>query len=106
QDYAEAMQQGIDPKMAKAMAPQIQSLLERPSIQAAQKDAIRLAKENGVSLSESPAGSLEGLDWVKKALDNRISTAATPGSSLGKEELRALVQTKNDLMSKIGRAHV
>jgi hypothetical protein len=101
QDYAQAMEQGIDSKMAKAIAPQLQSLLERPSIQRAQQDAIRLAKENGVSLAESPSGSLVGLDWVKKALDNRISIAAQPGSSIGKEELRALVQTKNDLMQTL-----
>lgn len=101
EDYANAIQQGVDPKMAKAMAPQIQSLLERPSIQRAQKDAIRLAKENGVNLAESPAGSLEGLDWVKKALDNRISLASQPGSSIGKEELKALVQTKDDLMKTL-----
>jgi hypothetical protein len=98
EDYAKAIQQGIDPDMAKAVGPQLQSLLERPSIQSAQRDAIRLAKENGINLAESPAGSLEGLDWVKKALDNQISKAAVPGSSIGKEELRALLQTKDDLM--------
>jgi hypothetical protein len=98
EDYSKAIQQGIDPDMAKAVGPQLQSLLERPSIQRAQRDAVRLAKENGVSLAESPAGSLEGLDWVKKALDNQISKAAVPGSSIGKEELRALLQTKDDLM--------
>jgi hypothetical protein len=98
EDYAKAIQQGIDPDMAKAVGPQLQSLLERPSIQRAQRDAIRLAKENGINLAESPAGSLEGLDWVKKALDNQISKAAVPGSSIGKEELRALLQTKDDLM--------
>jgi hypothetical protein len=98
EDYAKAIEQGIDPEMAKAVGPQLQSLLERPSIQRAQRDAVRLAKENGVSLAESPAGSLEGLDWVKKALDNQISKAAVPGSSIGKEELRALLQTKDDLM--------
>jgi hypothetical protein len=95
------MKAGVDPKMAQAMAPQLQSLLERPSIQRAQKEAIDLAKENGISLAESPAGSLEGLDWVKKALDNRISAASQPGSAIGKEELRALVQTKSDLMKTL-----
>jgi hypothetical protein len=96
EDYANAMRQGVDPKMAQALGPQIQSLMERPSIQAARNDAIRLAKENGVELSD--LSSLQGLDWLKKALDNRISVAANPGSSIGKEELRALLQTKNDLM--------
>jgi hypothetical protein len=101
EDYGKALKAGVDPKMAKAMEPQIQSLMERPSIQQAQRDAIRLAKENGVNLAESPAGSLEGLDWVKKALDNRISLAGQPGSSIGKEELRALTQTKSDLMNTL-----
>jgi hypothetical protein len=99
EDYSKALNQGVDPQMAKAMAPQIQSLMERPSIQAAQKDAIRLAKENGVALTDT--NSLQGLDWVKKALDNKISMAASPGSSIGKEDLRALVQTKNDLMATL-----
>jgi hypothetical protein len=99
QDYDAALKAGVDPKMAKAIAPQIQSLMERPSIQAAQKDAIRLAKESGIELSDT--SSLQGLDWLKKALDNRISTASNPGSSIGKEDLRALVQTKNDLMATL-----
>jgi hypothetical protein len=96
EDYANAITQGVDQDMAKAIQPQIQSLLERPSIQAAQRDAIRLAKENGVNLTDT--SSLQGLDWVKKALDNAISKAGKPGSALGDEELRALVQTKDDLM--------
>lgn len=99
EDYAKAMEQGIDPRAAQAFMPQIQSLMERPSIQAAQRDAIRLAKENGVALNESTAGSLQGLDWIKKALDNKISIASNPGSSIGKEDLRALLQTKADLMA-------
>lgn len=99
EDYGNALKQGVDPQMAKAMAPQIQSLLERPSIQAAQKDAVRLAKESGVELSDTT--SLQGLDWVKKALDNKIGMASQPGSSLGKEDLRALMQTKSDLMATL-----
>jgi hypothetical protein len=99
QDYAQAVNQGVDPAMAKAMAPQIQNLLERPSIQAAQKDAVRLAKENGIALNDFT--SVQGLDWLKKALDNKISIASNPGSSIGKEDLRALVQTKGDLMATL-----
>jgi hypothetical protein len=99
EDYANALNQGIDPQMAKAMAPQIQSLMERPSIQAAQKDAIRLAKENGIALTDT--NSLQGLDWLKKALDNQISKASSPASAIGDADLRALVQTKSDLMATI-----
>lgn len=96
EDYARAAQQGVDPGMAQAMQPQIANLMERPSIQAAQRDAVRLARERGVNLTDF--GSVEGLDWLKKALDNQISKAATPNSSIGKADLAALVQTKNDLM--------
>jgi hypothetical protein len=99
EDYANAMSQGVDQKMAKALQPQIESLMERPSIQAAQKDAIRLAKENGKNLSDF--GSVEGMDWLKKALDNKISMASQPGSSIGKADLQALLQTKSDLMATL-----
>lgn len=96
EDYAKAMAQGIDANMAKALKPQIDALMKRPSVKQAQGVAKRLAAENGVALDKF--GSLEGLDWLKKALDNQISKAAQPGSSIGKEELRALLQSKDDLM--------
>jgi hypothetical protein len=99
EDYARAFSQGMDQDMARALAPQISSLMERPSIQEAKATAMRLAKENGINLSNF--GSVEGMDWLVKALNNKISMAAQPGSSIGKEELRALMQTKNDLMSVI-----
>lgn len=96
EDYAKAFAAGIDPKMAKALAPQIQNLMERPSMQQAQAVAKRLAAEEGVNLTE--VGSLQGLDWLKKALDNQISIAKNRGSGIGSADLRALMQTKNDLM--------
>jgi hypothetical protein len=99
EDYGRAMAEGVDQQMAKAIAPQIESLMGRPSIQSAQRDAIRLARESGVELTDF--GSLQGMDWLKKALDNQISRAATPGSSIGKADLKALVQTKNDLMQTL-----
>ncbi|MDE2105944.1 MAG: hypothetical protein KGL39_52465, partial [Patescibacteria group bacterium] len=99
QDYAHAFAQGMDADMARALSPQIANLMERPSIQEAKGVAIRLAKENGQELSNF--GSVQGMDWLVKALNNKISAAAAPGSSIGKEELRALMQTKNDLMSVI-----
>jgi hypothetical protein len=101
EDYGNAIAQGVDKGMAKAMQPQLQSLMERPSIQAAQKDAVRLAKESGIALDDM--SSLQGLDWLKKALDNQISKAKAPNSSIGDADLRALVQTKDDLMRTLER---
>lgn len=97
EDYAKAMTQGVDKKMADALKPQIESLMKRPSIQSAKSVAVRLANESDQAIGDF--GSIEGLDWLKKALDNQISKAAQPGSSIGKEELRGLVQTKGDLMA-------
>lgn len=99
EDYGKAMAQGIDVDMAKAMKPQLDSLLKRPSIRQAQGVAKKLAAEEGIKLDKF--GSLEGLDWLKKALDNQISAAKRPGSSIGDAEVRALVQTKSDLMKTL-----
>lgn len=99
EDYSKAMAQGIDQDMAKAMKPQIDSLMSRPSMKQAQSVARRLAAEGDKTITDF--GSLEGLDWLKKALDNQISKATQPGSSIGKAELAALNQTKADLMATL-----
>jgi hypothetical protein len=99
EDYSKAIAEGIDPEMAKALKPQIDSLMSRPSIQQAKAEAIRLAKESDQNISDF--GSIEGLDWLKKGLDNIISKASAPGSSIGDAKLKAVVQTKQDLMSVI-----
>lgn len=99
EDYAAAMSQGIDSEMSKALAPQLKSLMARPSIQAAKAEAIKLAKESDTAISNF--GSIEGLDWLKKGLDNIISKASNPLNSAGTQKLRALAQTKQDLMSVI-----
>lgn len=96
EDYANAFAQGIDADMAKALKPQIDSIMKRPSIQSAKMIAKGLASEKDIVLSNF--GSVEGLDWVKKGLDNQISAATSGSSSIGKEKLAALVQTKQDLM--------
>lgn len=99
QDYADAVMQGVDPAMAKALQPQIDSLLRRPSIQDAKRVASELAAEQDINLTNF--GSMEGLDWLKKGLDNQISAATSGATSIGKDKLRALVQTKADLMNTI-----
>lgn len=99
EDYGRAMADGIDAQMAKAVKPQIQALMERPSMQQAKQAAQSLAKEQNITISKW--GSIEGLDWLKKGLDDLISSAKKPGSAIGDAKLRALVQTKQDLMSVI-----
>lgn len=98
EDYAKAMQQGIDPDAAAALQPQIESLLRRPSIKQAQQYAKTLAQEKDINLSDM--GSIEGLDWTKKALDKQISSIKR-GNPIGNMDLESLVNTKNDLMATL-----
>lgn len=99
QDYQDAFAQGIDQEAAKMLQPQIESLMRRPSIQSAKMIAKSLAAENDKTLTDF--GSVEGLHWLKTALDNQISAAQGNGASIGKAKLAALVQTKNDLMQTL-----
>lgn len=99
QDYDEAIKAGFDPKALTANKDKLAKILERPSVKASQSLAKDLAAETGEDLSD--IGSIRGLDYLVKALDNKISSAKKLGSSIGKEELRALVGTKNDLMGVI-----
>lgn len=99
QNYGLAKIEGIDQDMAAAMQPQIDSLMGRPSMVEAKALAVKLAREKDIELTDF--GSIEGLDWVKKGLDEQISAAAKVGSAAGKEKLSALMQTKSDLLATI-----
>lgn len=99
EDYGKAIASGFDEKALQTVKPQLDKILERPSIKAAQRLAVDLAAEKGEQLTE--AGSIKGLDYLVKALDSKISAAKNVGSSVGKEELRALVGTKDDLLKVI-----
>jgi len=98
EDYGKAIASGVDQDMAKAIQPQIESLMRRPSMQEAQRVAMRIAKEKDIDLSNF--GSVEGLDWLKNALDKQIGAIKT-GNPIGKTDLDTLVQTKDDLMKTL-----
>lgn len=100
QDYDAAMAQGVDADMARALQPQIESLMRRPSMREAQNVAKRIAAEKDIDISGMNFGSVEGLDWLKKAVDKQISAVKT-GNPIGKTDLDTLLQTKNDLMSTL-----
>lgn len=98
EDYTKAMRQGFDPEAVEVMKPQIESLMRRPSMQQAQQYAKTLARERDVSLTDM--GSIEGLDWTKKALDKQINSIKR-GTPIGNLDLDSLVKTKSDLMATI-----
>jgi len=92
EDYDAARQAGIDPEMAASMQAEIASLMGRPSIKAASAEAKRLAAETGEEITDM--GSVQGMDWLRKALSNQISKAKASGAA---EDVRALTKTYQDL---------
>lgn len=92
--YDKAYKAGIVPGAAEAMAPQIEQLMSRPSVQAARTAAQSLAREEG--LAEVPENSVRGLHYLKKALDDQ-KLAAVPGSAAQ----RAIGNTASDLSSML-----
>lgn len=74
---------------------EITKLMQRPAIQDAMKEARRLAANEGINLT-SPQGSVQGLDYVKRALDDQIGKAA------GNEQ-RILRDLKSRLLTTLDR---
>lgn len=75
--YDRARSQGVDQVAAQQLAPQIQALTKRLPDDVVSY-AKKLAKLNGMPLDD--AGSVEGLHWVKKALDDKIGESVRAGN--------------------------
>jgi hypothetical protein len=75
---------------------EIADLLDTPAIQQAMKDAVILAKNERIDIKD-PKGSIQGLDYTKRALDKQIATAE------GDNEKRILMGVKERLMSFLQR---
>lgn len=97
--YKEALETTVDKSLAKAVKPQIDSLTRRPAMKAAIAKAKEIFGENDIVLEG--AGSAKGLQLVKQALDDMIEKSGSPASSIGKNQLKALQQTRSDLISTI-----
>lgn len=78
-NYGRAYAEGL--QMTPELLEQSATLMQRPSIQAAMQQARSLAREKGIDLGASPEGSVAGLHWIKKALDDQIGAARTAGNT-------------------------
>lgn len=84
----------------------------RPSLQRAQRDAVKLAAEEGVQLPtmDTPAGPMplrtpEMLHYMKLALDDMIDIGKKPGEGgLGKTTLSKIRDTKNEFLNIVDNA--
>ena len=94
--YEAARREGIDTEMATALKPQIDNLMQRMPKGVLEK-AKELARLNGEKFDS--AGSVNGLHWMKLAVDDAIEGAAVTG--VGKQTKSGLVQFKDDLLTVI-----
>lgn len=74
---------------------EITKLMQRPAIQTAVEKARELAANEGVSMKDM-TGSVKGLDYVKRALDDQI------GATAGNEQ-RILIGLKDRLLTTLDR---
>lgn len=94
--YGRARKAGVDQEMARAMQPQVKNLMQRAPAGVVGK-ARELARLNGETMDR--AGSLNGMHWMKVAVDDLLSSGKQTG--IGSQTERALVQYKSDLLSVI-----
>lgn len=90
--YGEAFDAGVDPDMAFAMAPQLNSILERPSVRAGIARARGMAQEAGIAIDDP--GSVQGLHYLKQALDDQVGRLRDQPA-----RQRLVQQTSQDLAS-------
>ena len=99
--YGAAYDAGIDPAaLTPEVTGRITDLMQRPSVQSALARARQLASEEGIQISDDAAGSVRGLHFVKKALDDEIASAGKPGG-LGPAQQRAVMATRDKLLGVI-----
>lgn len=93
--YQKAM---ATPNTATA-SPELQSLASRPSFQQAIESAKKLAADQGIDVGDDPTKSVQGLHFIKLALDDMMQPNAA--SALGRNQQAALQGTKQQLLGEI-----
>ena len=96
--YGKAYGEGL--QMTSALEGTVAELMQRPSVQRAMEQAKVLAKEKGINIKD-PGGSVAGLHYTKKALDDMISEAKRAGRNA---EVEALMDTQKKLVGFLSEA--
>lgn len=89
------------PTFEAQLSPALQALKGNPAIAAAEKTARDLAATKGVNLGKDPMSTLEGLHYMKLAIDAQFKNP-TATTALQNYSTEALKNTKTQLLSAIG----
>jgi len=90
------------PTFEAKIAPELQALKNNPAIAAAQTEAKRLAATQGVDLGKDPMSTLEGLHYMKLAIDAQFKSP-TATTALQNYSTAALQNTKSQLLGAIDK---
>lgn len=102
--YDDAMAQGVDPaRLTPDVMGKIKLLLGRPSIKSAMDQAKQLAAEEGLELNDMT--SIQGLHYVKQALDDQISASARAGTNTLTNKLMGTKDLLEKTMTQISPAY-
>lgn len=100
--YGKAFKTGIvEKKLTPKVQGEISGLMENPYIQDSLGPAKKMAKADGIDITDS-SGSLEGLHYVKEALDAQLQNK-NPLTSLDRNTRRQIVEAKDKLVSIMQR---
>jgi hypothetical protein len=86
--------------MTTQLEGQMAELMKRPSVKTAVQQARNLAAEKGINIT-GKEGSVQGLHYVKKSLDDMIGAAKRAGNN---NEASALIETQQNLLDFLRRA--
>lgn len=81
--------------------PGLKMLKARPAFKEAVEDARRLMLDDGID--GDPLNSLQGLHYVKLALDDTITTGSRRDTKLGPNQVKKLMSIKGSLLNEIGK---
>ena len=95
-----ALSSTAGPTFEAKIAPALQSLKKNPAIMAAESEAKKLAATKGVDLGKDPMSTLEGLHYMKLAIDAQFKSP-TSTTALQNYSTAALQNTKQQLLGAI-----
>lgn len=86
----------------RELTEEVVGLMQRPAMDAAAKKAITLAANEGIELS-NPTNTLQGMHYMKLALDDMIEGRMAAEGGIGNVEKRQFVNLKNQLLTVMDR---
>ena len=88
------------PTFEAKIAPELQALKKNPAIMSAETEAKKLAATKGIDLGKDPMSTLEGLHYMKLAIDAQFKSP-TAATALQNYSGAALANTKTQLLNAI-----